>query len=281
LSRGNPLFADVYDFYWPASDVVDKACERIDAIRQAPFFFFVHFMDPHDPYMLHPLENKRGYARLAWGELSEEQLGPVHQAYNREIEYTDSHLGRLFAHLKDQGLYDELAIILTADHGEEFLEHGGWWHGRTLYDEQLRVPLIVKLPNQEFAGQSKPYQVRLLDIAPTICRIMGMEPPRHMQGVPLLQDGRPVDPELSMVFSEEDFEGNVLQSARGLEWKMHRSNPENPRGLPPLMLFHLATDSGEQRNVQDENAKQAADMAYWAKLSKDRALMESGSLPEE
>ena len=66
------------------------------------------------------------------------------EVYKGEVEFFDEALGELFAFLDERGLWDDMTIMLTSDHGEEFFEHGGWWHGITLYEEQVRVPLLVK-----------------------------------------------------------------------------------------------------------------------------------------
>jgi hypothetical protein len=76
----------------------------------------------------------------------------LHDLYRGEVKHADEEIGRFFAQLKADGLYDNALVIVTADHGEEFFEHGGWWHGTTLYDEQVHVPLLVKLPNNARAG---------------------------------------------------------------------------------------------------------------------------------
>ena len=79
-------------------------------------------------------------------ELSEPQREWVSKLYAAEVSFVDDNVGRILQTLRDLGLYDEALIVLTSDHGEEFWEHGGYEHGHTLYDELLRVPLILKLP---------------------------------------------------------------------------------------------------------------------------------------
>ncbi|MCX7011294.1 MAG: sulfatase, partial [Candidatus Sumerlaeota bacterium] len=256
-------YVDVMDFYWPAEKVVDVADDWLDRFKDTPFFYFVHFMDPHDPYMLHPLSLRKGFARLGWGSLTSQDRDPLHDAYLGEIQYVDGEIGRLVAHLKEQGLYDNMAIILTGDHGEEFLDHGGWWHGRTLYEEMIHVPLIVKLPGNALAGTRVPYQVRHIDIAPTICRLMGVEPPPFMQGVPLVQGGQLADPKLDLVFSQEDFEANVVQSARGLRWKLQVANQGNPRGLDTVGLYDLQSPMKENFNLALIEPQRVHEMDSW------------------
>jgi len=239
---------DVHNYYQPAEVVTDTAIAWLDspAARSTPFFMFAHYMDPHDPYFVHPF-NGEGYARVANPNPPAAVAEKYLQLYDGEIAYLDEHLGRLFADLKRRGLYDKTLIVLTADHGEEFHEHGGWWHGTTLYDEQIHVPLVVKPPHGG-AGRVVEDLATSLDIAPTILTAAAATVPPVMQGHPLPLDGTPPVARDS-VFSEEDLEGNVLQSVRTRTSKLITANPGNPRGLQPEELYELKTDPGEQRSL--------------------------------
>jgi arylsulfatase A-like enzyme len=239
---------DVHNYYQPAEVVSDTAIAWLDspAARSAPFFMFAHYMDPHDPYFVHPFDGE-GYARVANPNPPATVAEKYLRLYDGEISYLDEHLGRLFADLKRRGLYDKTMIVLTSDHGEEFHEHGGWWHGTTLYDEQIHVPLVVKPPHGG-AGRVVEDLTTSLDIAPTILKTAGATVPAAMQGHPLPLDGTPPVARDS-VFSEEDFEGNVLQSVRTRASKLTTANPGNPRGLQPEELYDVKTDPGEQRSL--------------------------------
>jgi arylsulfatase A-like enzyme len=233
------------DFYQDAAVVNREALAWLEAHRESNFFLFLHYMDPHDPYFEHPY-NGRGYAR-ARDQNPDPALAPTFSAlYDGEVRYLDEHLGRLFDWLKANGLYDDALIVLTADHGEEFQEHGGWWHGTTLYEEQIRVPLIVKYPGNAQAGTVVTDLARSLDIAPTILDVTGLAIPGTMMGRSLWSDTEPP----SYVFSEEDHEGNVLRSLRTLSDKLILANSDNPRGLPETVLFNLLDDPEEQNNLE-------------------------------
>ena len=138
--------------------------------------------------------------------------------------------------------------MLTADHGEEFHEHGGWWHGTTLYDEQIHVPLIMKPPAGGARGRVVDELTTSLDIAPTILKTAGLAVPPVMQGHALPLDGG-APTKRDSVFSEEDLEGNVLQSVRTNSSKLITANPGNPRGLQPEELYDVKTDPGEQHSL--------------------------------
>src|SRR5262249_44387642 len=138
-------YVDVHNYYQPA-EVVSAVVRKWIAGRGSdpqPFFVFVHFMDAHDPYMVHPF-NGEGYARVANPNPPPEMAEKLHHLYESDIVYLDHHLGEILDDLRQRGLYDKTLVILTGDHGEEFHEHGGWWHGTTLYDEQIHVPLLMK-----------------------------------------------------------------------------------------------------------------------------------------
>jgi arylsulfatase A-like enzyme len=110
-----------------------------------PFFAYLHFLDPHDPY------SPPGPFRDAFTDTPPGRpYGPKEvnkiNLYDGEILYLDSQLDKLFTYLKNERLYDDLTIIVVGDHGEQFMEHGNQGHGHQLYNEELHVPLIVKSP---------------------------------------------------------------------------------------------------------------------------------------
>ncbi len=105
--------------------------------------------------------------------------------YDAGVYTFDYRFGEFLRWLKAKGLYEDSTIILTSDHGEEFQDHGGWEHGHSLYNELIRVPLIVKFPHNRWAGHVETEPVSLVDIAPTVLEIVGLEPPPDMDGVPL------------------------------------------------------------------------------------------------
>ena len=252
----------VQNYYQPADVVTSRGLDWIERNGDKPFFMFLHYMDPHDPYFIHPF-NGQAYARVENPNPDASMADKLRSAYDGEITYLDGELARLFDALKARGLYDKAAIVLTADHGEEFHEHGGWWHGTTLYDEQIGVPLIVKPPRGGKTGQVSEAIVSSVDIAPTILGVAGVPAPDTMVGKALALDTGAPGPR-DHAFSESELEGNILQAYRGEEWKLIQANPGNPRGLPPRQLFEIARDPKELNDVaasrQDEVATLAAQM---------------------
>ena len=144
------------------------------------------------------------------------------EVYDGEISYWDTQFGALVERLKQRGLYDDMTIVVTSDHGEEFMDHGGYWHGTTLYDEMIRVPLVVKLPGSERAGTTAAEWVQSIDIMPTLLRLSGVDVPPGVQGGDLFEG-------TDHVYAEESHEGNVLESLRTRRGSEERlSGPLHP-----------------------------------------------------
>ncbi|AKF09551.1 Choline-sulfatase [Sandaracinus amylolyticus] len=236
--------------YRDAETVNSHLFHWLDRAPREPWMMFVGYMDPHDPYFEHPYTGS-GYGRAAHQAPSLEEADHLRRLYDGEITYWDEHFGRLVEDLRRRGLYDDMTIVITADHGEEFGDHGGFWHGTTLYDEQIRVPLFVKLPRGRRAGTVVRHWVQSVDIMPTLLAEAGIERPDGVQGGSLFEG-------TSRVYAEESHEGNVLESVRELrgtdELKLITANAGNPRGLPVRELFRTDLDPRETRDVSPDDA---------------------------
>ena len=239
--------------YQPAEVVNRATVEWLNRHGSERFFLLLHYMEPHDPYFTHP-DDGQAIARATTPDPAPELRDDMVRRYEGEIEYFDQRFGELVAELERRGLYEDLMVVITSDHGEEFQEHGGWWHGLTLYDEQIAVPFIAKWPRGRRAAPPRwEGQVRLIDIAPTLLALVDAPVPPSMQGNDLLA-GR--DHERT-VYAEEDHEGNVLQAIRASGWKLIRANPGNPRGLSELELYHVAADAGEMNSLAESQPDRA------------------------
>jgi arylsulfatase A-like enzyme/uncharacterized membrane protein YbhN (UPF0104 family) len=232
--------------YQDAATVNRELVKWLDARKAGtPWLMFVGYMDPHDPYYEHPY-NGIGYSRAAHIKPDPSEAEPLRKLYDGEITYWDEHFGALVAELKRRGLYEDLTVVVTSDHGEEFMEHGGFWHGTTLYDEQLHVPLFVKLPKQERAGTAIKHWVESVDVVPTLLSLHRIAVPKEVQGLDLFVGKE-------QTFAEESHEGNVLKStrvedARG-QWKIISANAGNPRGLKERELYRVDSDPKEQTDL--------------------------------
>jgi arylsulfatase len=241
--------------YYQDAAVVDRHVEAWLASRPPePFFLFIHYMDPHDPYFELPY-NGRGVARVSTPDPAPERAEELHRLYLGEARYLDGYLAKLIQGLKRADLYDRSIVAVTADHGEEFREHGGWWHGTALYDEQVHVPLIIKRAQEPEPGHRRDEVARSIDIAPTLVAATAAPVPEAFQGIDLFQ-GTVAEP----ILAEEDLEGNQLSSIRSGDWKLITANRDNPRGLAPVELFNLLDDPQERTNLARDESDRVSDL---------------------
>ena len=163
-----------------------QASNWINENKDKNFFLFIHTYQPHTPYSCPKPYNTMfldkdakwhyidyyshlGGAEGIFNPHSEKEKKNIIDLYDSEIRYTDEKLIKpLIQEIKDLGIYQKTMLVFTGDHGEEFYEHGGWFHGHSLYNEVLKVPLIIKFPKSKFAGRNIQNIVRLTDIMPTI-----------------------------------------------------------------------------------------------------------------
>jgi len=240
------FFADrVYfeHFYQDAQVVNEHVGKWLASKPPEPFFLFIHYMDPHDPYFEMPYDG-HGVARVMNPSPPLERAEELHSLYLQGVRYHDEGLQALIEQLRQAGVYDNSVIAVTADHGEEFTEHGDWWHGTSLYDEQVHVPLVIVRPDRAEAGSRRSDPVRSVDIAPTLFAAAGVPASRAFQGIDVFA-ARVEEP----IVAEEDLEGNSIVSVRSGGWKLLEANRDNPRGLQPVELYNLENDPGEKNNL--------------------------------
>jgi arylsulfatase len=261
---------DTYDgpegYLRPAEETTDLALAWLAETDSRPVFLWVHYFDPHDPYLPPPefvdtyttdaglrefLERKRVYAT--------ETVLKNNNDYDGSIRYLDTQLGRLLSELKAKGLYDDAAIVLTADHGEGLGEHGWMDHG-PIYDEDLHVPLILKLPQAiNRPGERRDGLAALIDVLPTLTAALELPitdaEQARFSGVDLLGSG----PSRRYVFSQRVVRkrrwGDGLKfSLTGARWKyFHLTEGEDE-------LYDLLEDPEETKNVITVQADVAAEM---------------------
>jgi arylsulfatase A-like enzyme len=251
---------------------------QVDRGLAAPrFFLFLHFMDAHIPYNVPPELRKKfpvetistdGKAPAIHPCVPQRaprfaaELDDARAQYDAEIHYIDTHLGRLLETLKELGWSDSTLFILTADHGEEFGDHGETKHKATLYEEVLRVPLVVSWPGSIAPGQRIATPVTLLDILPTVLEATGQKVPDRLQGLSLLPFlRRPGGGAPRAIPSRELF---ADLGPLGLEWEMpfHRKAIRSgdrklivtyaKEGGVTKELYDLAADPRERCNVYAE-----------------------------
>jgi arylsulfatase A-like enzyme/Flp pilus assembly protein TadD len=233
----------------PADSVVRLALAWIDGVsRGRPFFLWLHFYDPHQPYGA-PEPFRSRFA-----------TGP----YDGEIAYTDSALATLFAGLRSRGLFESSLIALTADHGEGLGDHGESTHGYFIYSSTIRIPLLVRGVSS-VQGADIATSVSLVDLAPTLLHVAGLPVPASMQGMDLagsIISGR--EPQPHPVYMETMYPllhlgWNPLRAliseraAAGASWNLVKYIE-----APHPELYDLGRDQLELHNVYSSHQAEAA-----------------------
>jgi len=189
FAQGFELYSDgaAISTLGSAEETFAHALEWLRAYRKLPFFLFVHTYQTHAPYA--PPDRfaamfDRGYtgsignsfmpSESGVQNLSDADKRHAEALYDGEIAYTDEVVAGFLNRLRQMGLLDTTAVIIFSDHGEEFWEHGGVQHGVTLYEEQLRVPLIIRLAGETPPAGRVPRQVSLTDLYATVAEIIGV-----------------------------------------------------------------------------------------------------------
>lgn len=252
--------------------------ERARQEPQRPFFLFVHTLDPHDPYR--PREEFRQRFAAAVdveavccsrsnqlvglsGEAAQRRAVDAMALYDAEIAQNDAAFGDLLDELERRGLTASSTVLLTADHGEEFFDHGGWKHGLTLYEEMLRIPFILRFPGGRSAGRKILQAVDQIDIAPTLLALAGAPPAPGLPGRDLARlleasSGGPFPGPLPASFSWLARPGVRMFSAVGGASKLVGRGGEAFLHEPRRELFDLATDPGERSNLADSGRSPSA-----------------------
>jgi len=232
-----------------------------------PSFVLVHLMDVHGPYDA-PEEDYRAlrespglqedwtlddrsflripeYLRLSpWTrDPAARELATWRARYAAGIRDVDEKIGSLVDRLREEGTLDETVLMVTADHGEELLEHDGWDHGRNLYDHQTRVPWIVRLPGGASAGTRVSEVCSLTDVMPTALSFLGLDGVRGLHGRDRSDLSRAADPFAFSIAEGVKWRPQVF-SLRTKDYKLV-ADLERTR----YRLFHLRTDPREQNDV--------------------------------
>ncbi len=226
IGQGFDTYNDVGD---GLANINLKVFKWLESNTRKKFFLFIHCYDCHWPYyLLENLPNLYGsdynnFVAKMPNLLQENKIDDkallerLIMFYDLSISYTDKKIGKLLRKIECLGLAKKTLIIFTSDHGEEFMEHGHLFHGGTVYDEAIKVPLIFKSERLFMPGKIE-NQVRSIDIAPTILEILNIPVPKIMMGKSLLglmQGGQEAE---RIAFSEN---GNrELLSCRNLKYKL-------------------------------------------------------------
>jgi arylsulfatase A-like enzyme len=222
----------------PGLQTLETMDRWLDTLPDARAFGFFHIYEPHKPYA--PPEAYRGLV----------------DPYDGEVAFSDEIVGRLIASLKHRGLYDNATIIITADHGEGLGDHGEEEHGLFLYDEVMRVPLLVKLPGGAGGGTRRPEPVQHIDLMPTITALAKVEAPSGLRGrnlLALLDGSGSITPQgiyAEALYARYHFGWSELTSLTDERYRFIQAPREE--------LYDLEQDPDERTNLIGDRAPAAA-----------------------
>jgi arylsulfatase A-like enzyme len=211
------------------SDVGASAREFLHRTRARPFFLWLHFFDPHDPY-----DPPARFARKI-----------PDSAYHAEVAAADAEVGRVLESLERRGLADDTYVVVTSDHGEGLGDHGEATHSYFIFEATMRVPLLLAGPDLP-AGVRIDAPVRTIDVLPTLLELLGVERPPDVDGDSLAGAIRGEPTPTRTIYGEATrlnatLDLPTLRFLREGSWKyIHKVNPE---------LYDLSADPGETNDL--------------------------------
>ncbi|MBD3369841.1 sulfatase-like hydrolase/transferase [Candidatus Fermentibacteria bacterium] len=258
-----------------AGETVDDCLEWMDTLKDGDrFFILMHLYDPHLPYDPPPPYDTlftspayQGEYDSDWGSSGqlvavnigevvpeEEDVINLINLYDGELAYTDTQAARLLSELRKRGYGGNTLVMVTADHGEEFFDHGGMEHGHTLYQELLNVPLVVSGPGISRDEVSE-LPVCQLDVLPMVHNACGFQLPDPVEDY----QGRPPPrnrfvPSSGLLWSVEPMAGGVLNSLKVI-WLAESDT---------ALCFDLSSDPYEQSPIEVNQQLLQRVMDYWA-----------------
>lgn len=277
--RGFDFYNENSQYISDAEQNFDKAIAWLRKNRDRSFFLFVHTYEPHIPYISSHFLELEGIPDSnemeAWRRSGSDQMDEAIwrnasekwriASYDGDIREADTALGKLIDEMKAIGLMENTLLVVTSDHGEDLtgsrtppnvpLQLG---HGFNLYDEQIHVPLVICGPGVEVSGKGIEFQVRLIDVLPTIFDYLGLPAEPTFQGMSLRGMIEGLDQSDRPAFSEAVTYGTPRESLRSEGYKFIHRLSEIPLGsmiwgnvLSEFELYHLPTDPGETINLAE------------------------------
>jgi arylsulfatase A-like enzyme/Tfp pilus assembly protein PilF len=234
-----------FDVEIPADRVYEKFSRLFSRRPEKAFFYWVHFYDPHAPYLSHG-DPAGGEESSAWSR------------YEGEVRFVDEFVGKIIDDLKSGGLYENTVVLIVGDHGEAFGEHKEEGHGIFCYEESLRVPLIIHNPRLFKTPARIAERVRLVDVMPTVLDVFGLKIPREIQGRSFLDlvkkktEKKAREVYFESLFGQEENNWAPLTGIIDGRFKYI--------SLPEPELYDLQSDPGEARNLIGRQSDRAREM---------------------
>lgn len=240
---------------------------------QAPFFLWVHFFDPHNPY-----DPPRGH-RERFPPRGVDVLAGEIAAYDGEIHFADAEVGALLDALAAAGRLGRTVTVVTADHGEGLMQHGHMWHGLQIYEEAVRVPLVVHWPDGLPTPRRVAAPVQLADVAPTLAELAGLswpQPAGQGRSLAAVLHGRgEPDPRREVFLQRRRYDERLVtgQMVKGQKYALRAGRWKYIEGRDEgtFELYDLVSDPGERQNLLPsapaEAAALPARLARWVKAA--------------
>jgi arylsulfatase A-like enzyme len=239
---------------------------------QEKFFLFLHYWDCHHDYIPPPPYDRqfdpdykgKENGRMVFerqrdieARIAPRDLAHLMALYDGEIAHTDDHVGQVLQLLQDMGLAEKTLLIIAADHGEGFLEHGRILHGNTLFEELIHVPLILRLPGIFPAGRRIQDNASQVDVMPTVLGLLGIAAPGGLQGVDLSPACRGVGRLPERVILSETKGGSVEKgpTLRAARWGPYKLIQELGSQPMPLLVVRVGGESDAQKAGLDDKRR--------------------------
>ena len=244
--------------------------------KDKPFFLFLHTFQIHGPYECPSPWNEAFLDKeMKWKKFNlvkffrergrdhkftPQEIDNIMSLYDGEIRYTDEALIKpLITLLKELGIYDNTLLIITSDHGEEFYDHKGWLHSTTLYNELIRVPLVMKFPNSEFKGTKVKAKSRSIDIMPTVLETASVKyNKKHLDGKSLMDliEGRELE---DRTFISDLAYKNVYDTTPAMiatnENNLKIILSKSKESVKDIEIYDLQRDPKEKTNIIGKQRK--------------------------
>ena len=235
---------------------IDEAIHWIGSLPEDdPFFIYLNLQNSHLPYET-PADFPRRFGpeaisfKIRFNGFPRSETQTVKDIYADSLAYSDHQLGRLVAYLKEEGLWEQTLLVVTGDTGQAFYEHGLVAHASMVFNEVMRVPLVIRAPNTAPLVDSRPAQH--IDIPPTILDLLGLPPHPGFQGLSLL-DPSP-DPQRSRFLVAQTplaHQYAIVKGDQKLIYDVRRDS---------VMLSNLALDPGETSSRAEEEPQAVSEL---------------------
>jgi arylsulfatase A-like enzyme len=254
---------DEYTVYRsPDEELVNTAKQVLEENRERPFFGWVHFINPHPPYHFREMSSHLAgpategrFADQVPGDyevFNDEELQRARDLYDGEMFYSDYLFGRMLENLEALGLMDNTIIVLTTDHGEEFMEHGNTGH-KSLFEEVAQIPMLIRHPDVQLGSSTRlPYSN--IDLLPTLASMVGQPIPEGLDGLDLR--ATVALPRTRIITGMTSPDRYQIAVERGGQKLYQRCRPEFEE-----LLFDLNTDPGEKNNIILDNPALASELS--------------------